>query len=227
MPGKIIRSSWGAEVVTLLENALYNAAVDYSGYVHRSLTPEADLALNLGARLYRFHSMYSGYGEFSYGLTVQGRAVLKDGDPIFIEDIYSPARQAITQSINDSYVYSKLVDIEQQLITLQLVAAPTRLGLVVNQAVPADTDIFPADLPVVKDGKVRVKAAPSDDVYMYLKWLPKGEAAAVVAALNLGAALKAGAWHEFDFTVNRDDYVNVRVSPGTTLTLAVFNIGGG
>jgi len=49
-----------------------------------------------------FHELYGYYGYFFYDLYVQGRRVIKDGDPINLYDIFEPAKQKITQAIDQS-----------------------------------------------------------------------------------------------------------------------------
>jgi len=45
---------------------------------------------------------YGGYGFFENNLFVQGKPVIKDGDPINLYDIFEPAKQRITQAIDQS-----------------------------------------------------------------------------------------------------------------------------
>jgi len=49
-----------------------------------------------------FDFFYGYYGYFFNELYVQGKPVIKDGDPINIYDIFQPAQQKITQSIDNS-----------------------------------------------------------------------------------------------------------------------------
>jgi len=49
---------------------------------------------------------YGGTGIFSENVFVKGKRVLKDGDPINLYDIFPPAKEKITQAINESKVPS-------------------------------------------------------------------------------------------------------------------------
>jgi len=49
-----------------------------------------------------FCEFYGYYGYFFNNVFVQGKPVIKDGDPISIYDIFQPAQQKITQSIDNS-----------------------------------------------------------------------------------------------------------------------------
>jgi len=62
------------------------SAVDYYGYAYKDIKPYEDLLLNLGMPELRFKELHSGYGYFTYQVTVQGRPVIKDGDPITVAE---------------------------------------------------------------------------------------------------------------------------------------------
>jgi len=49
-----------------------------------------------------FCEFYGFYGYFFNNVFVQGKPVIKDGDPISIYDIFQPVQQKITQSIDNS-----------------------------------------------------------------------------------------------------------------------------
>ena len=117
-PGKLIRSSWGAGVVEALDDLYYGGAVTYDGYVQKDLLPVEDLKLKLGDPNLKFKEVNAGYGYFTYQLTVQGKVVLKDGDPISIYDIFEDARIKITQAIDYSYSYAVLSDVDSKLQTI-------------------------------------------------------------------------------------------------------------
>jgi len=51
-----------------------------------------------------FEELYGYYGYFFDNVFVQGKPVIKDGDPISIYDIQEPAKESITQAIDQSKV---------------------------------------------------------------------------------------------------------------------------
>ena len=192
-PLSVIRSSTWNELVGVVETIGYDGGVDVYGYAHKDIIPEQDLALNLGIDTRKFKKINCGYGEFAYSVKVQGKEVLKDGDPITISE--------------------------------DKTTEPYLLGKVWGQAVADYADVFASDLLVQKSGRVRVKLSASADVVAYFKHKPYDETAAVIAALNAGASIKANTWFEQELAVMQNDYVNVRVSPGATLNLMLLNIG--
>jgi len=62
-----------------------------------------------GSQDYPFDVLYAGSGYFDT-LLVQGRHVIKDGDPVNIYDIFEPAKAAITSAVDQS---SRLASIEE------------------------------------------------------------------------------------------------------------------
>ena len=54
-----------------------------------------------------WQQLYGYYGYFFYDLYVQGRRVIKDGDPVNIYDIFEPAKERIRQAIDESKVPSE------------------------------------------------------------------------------------------------------------------------
>ncbi len=192
-PLSVIRSSTWNELVGVVEDIGYEGGVDVYGYAHKDIIPERDLALNLGLNIKRFLKVNCGYGDFSYSVKVQGKEVLKDGDPITVSE--------------------------------DKTTEPQLLGKVWGQAVGDYVDVFGSDLMVQRSGRVRVKLSASTDVAVYLKHKPYDEAAAVIAALNAGATIKANTWFEQELAVMQNDYINIRISPGATLNLMVLNVG--
>lgn len=86
-PGRI-RLSWGRGIVDAL-NELHSWITD-------------------GQHDINVHNMHAYYGYFDTRPYAEGRAVLLDGDPIQIADIQTPAKEKITEAINESTVPSKL-----------------------------------------------------------------------------------------------------------------------
>ena len=83
----------GAEVLTSRE---WNTVVDALDELHATLTD--------GTRDINVNKVSAKAGEFSESLTLQGKTVLKDGDPIHVASLLDEARSQVTQAINASRV---------------------------------------------------------------------------------------------------------------------------
>lgn len=211
-PGQVIRASWANDLVDAIQSVAEKGAVDYYGYVHKDLIPERDLALNLGMDDLRFKEVHAGEGHFSKDLTLQGKRVLKDDDPVHIASFYDYAATQIKDEIINA------------LAELGIPPKPIRVAVKVAYYAPAMADVFDPDLVMNYDGRARFKLTSYQDFYAYIKHIPSGFTDEIVSALNAANAMSSNAWYEFDFTVNKDDKVNVRVYPSTTVTVIVYNI---
>ncbi|RLE64035.1 MAG: hypothetical protein DRJ38_06250 [Thermoprotei archaeon] len=89
-PGQRATSTWANTVVDIL-NDLYGGMREIE---------------TRGTAENPFYELYGYYGYFYYDLYVQGKRVIKDEDPINLYDIFEPAKQRITQAINESKVPS-------------------------------------------------------------------------------------------------------------------------
>jgi len=67
-----------------------------------------------------FHEFYAGYGYFYYDLLVQGKRVIKDGDPVNIYDIFDPAKYKITQSIDQSLLTQYVRETRDVVVKLRI-----------------------------------------------------------------------------------------------------------
>jgi len=105
-----------------------------------------------------------------------------------------------------------------------LPAKPHLLGYRVGYVAPDFADVFDPDLIANYDGKVRFKFVADASVAAYAKWVPYVYPTDLVAALKEGALLAANSWHEIDFTLQKNDKVNFRISPGATVTIFIYNI---
>jgi len=133
--GDPITEDWYDDLVTYLESIEKGSAVDYMGYIHRDLIPDKDALFNIGVRNFRLKQVYSVYGYFSYvksstiifhnlkgddinadtvksrvgafseKLTVQGKVVLKDEDPIHISSFYDYAKSQLQDAVLNA-IYS-------------------------------------------------------------------------------------------------------------------------
>ena len=90
-PATRITSAWG------------NALVDALNFLYSYVTSgEQDISVR---------KVTARAGEFSESLTVQGKAVLKDGDPIYIADLYDAAVGKITAAVNAAQATSLLEEV--------------------------------------------------------------------------------------------------------------------
>ena len=72
------------------------------------VAPAQDNSFDLGKPDKEWRDIYAHYGYFSDAVIVQGKPVLKDGDPISIYDIFDTARDKITSAIDNSIARSDL-----------------------------------------------------------------------------------------------------------------------
>ena len=61
--------------------------------------------------------------------------------------------------------------------------------------------------------------------YVATKWIPAGTVEEIIGYLNARNSIPPESWHEFDFTVMKNDKINVRVYPGMTVTVFVYGLG--
>lgn len=256
--GDPIMDWWYDDLVEYLEHLEKNGAVDYAGYAHGDIIPEQDALLNLGLSSKRFkqtHSVYGYFdtvkatsGAFTQELTVQGKKVLKDEDPIHIATFYAYAKQQMEQAVRDAllnldiptkiekkkvvdvysfYDYAK-TQIEQAitdaLLNLGIPAKPKLIGYSVNYSAIDMQDVFANNLLMQFDGRARVKMIAESDFYGYIKFKSKEAGVEILGMINQGKPIKANTWKEEDFTVNKDDEINIKVSPSTTVSIFVYNI---
>ncbi|RLC79624.1 MAG: hypothetical protein DRJ03_23170 [Chloroflexi bacterium] len=240
--GDVILEDWYSDLTTYLELLEKKGAVDYIGYVHGDLIPDRDALYNLGIINLRLRQVYSVYGYFSYiksgsifihniqadvvnakdvnakrgnfeeDLRLKGKRVLKDEDPIHISTFYDYAKSQIEQAIRDA------------LLNLGIPAKPKILGYQVDYDAPAMADVFSPNLTVQDSGRIRVKIIGNTDFYSYLKHKPSGVPTEILGLLNAGKPLTKHSWYELDFTVVKDDEVNVKVAPTVTITVIIYNI---
>lgn len=222
--GQVIAEDWYDTLIYVLEDITERGAVSYEGYVHKDLIPDTDLLFNLGIPTSRFKEIHMGYGYASYGFYVEGKPVLKDGDPISIYNIEDLAKTKITEAINDSYITDYTQPLHSDLLNIKSLFEPNLIGKLINFSASALTDLFTPDLTISKSGRARLKFTLSTDAYAYVKWTPSGEAVSILSLLNAGVQIPANAWHEFDFTVMENDKINVQVDRTLTITIAVYNI---
>lgn len=166
---------------------------------------------NFSERVYS-QEVEASIGYFSNQVYVQGKRVIKDEDPIKISEFYEYAKDQIQQAIKDA------------LLNLGIPVRPQLIGYQVDYVAPAMRDVFPSDLVVPWDGRIRIKVMGDDDFLAYLKFIPNAAPVEILATLNSSTPITANSWFEFDFTTNKDDKVNFRVFPTTKITIFIYNI---
>ena len=105
-PARRISSAWGNAIVNIL-NELYNLQqydVTFEDLLalYSSIVPAQDNQFSLGAQGNAWQSMYGYTGFFNDNLYVNGKVVLKDGDPINLYEIFTPAQQEIASSVQSA-----------------------------------------------------------------------------------------------------------------------------
>ena len=220
--GDVIMEDWYDDLVTYLEDIEKHGGVDYEGIIHKDLIPDQDGVICIGSddkklkevntKTLDAENVNAEVGNFSDNVYVQGKRVLKDEDPIHIASFFDYAKSQVEQAIKDA------------LLNLGIPPKPHLLGYQVDYYAPAMADIFPQDLNIQFDGKVRIKVVGNVDFYAYMKFKPNVAPIVIIAWLNDGKPIKANTWKEMDFTVNKNDKVNVKVVPTTKITILIYNI---
>ncbi len=113
-PGMRITSAWGNAIVDAIEKA-YGFGVTSVKYedlarLGYDIVPDADNLRDLGSEERAWAEVHAHRGVFREEVLVQGRPVIKDGDPITVQYIGEPAREAITRAIDEARI-SRLASI--------------------------------------------------------------------------------------------------------------------
>jgi len=206
--GQIVDEDFFTNLADILESGLVKGAVDMYGYMHKDIIPDADLRYRLASDNKRLKEIHVGDGFFTYSLSVQGKSVLKDEDPVYIADFYYYAKISISEAIKEAL-------------------KPFLIAKEINKSVTAMSDVFATDVSISEDGRLRAQLVINVDAYAYLKKTPAGETSAILALLNEGKIIPAQTWFEQDVTVMQDDKVNVQISKDSTVTILLFNIKSG
>lgn len=91
---------------------------DLSNLAYNIIPDQADKR-DLGSVDKPWNNVYARSGSFSESLTVQGKPVIKDGDPISISDISDTVKEKITESVDSSAVKSILEEINKKFDSLE------------------------------------------------------------------------------------------------------------
>ncbi len=67
-----------------------------------------------------FQTVYGYYGFFDQALYVQGKPVIKDGDPVSIYDLFDYARDKVTKAVDASLLTSYTRDVRDRVVAISL-----------------------------------------------------------------------------------------------------------
>ena len=92
---------------------------------------------------------YGGYGFFEENVFVQGKKVIKDGDPINLYDIFEPAKQKVTQAIDQSLLTQYMRETRDKVVRLRM-DEYGNVGVIIAE-------------PVDEYGNIKVRAKDPDE----------------------------------------------------------------
>lgn len=104
--GDVIEESWYKlhyEIHKNIDELLLGVSpiIKY-GYVYGDLIPYKDSAIDIGSPELRINNIFAMTGYFDNDVFVQGKRVIKDGDPISLYDIYELAQNKIKAAVYES-----------------------------------------------------------------------------------------------------------------------------
>lgn len=137
-PGQRATVTWANTVVDIL-NQLYG---------------DVEVLETKGSPQNPFYELYGFYGYFYYDLYVQGKKVIKDEDPINLYDIFPPAKEKITQAVDESRLVEKIEVIRDKVQRIYM-DEYGRIGTIITEPLDeygripvsprdADEDLIPA-----------------------------------------------------------------------------------
>lgn len=223
--GQLATEDWYENLVDYLEQIGYGGIISAYGYVVGDLIPIADLLLNLGIPLKQIKEVHAGYVYAKGNIWIDGKVVIKDGDPVSVSDLGADAQDKIRQAINSSYESGYTAPLHPDILNLIGALKPTLSGYKESYSAPDMGDCFAADLVATLDGRFRFKFVSDTYVYAYVKHQPLGFASSVIAALNSGNMIPSNTWNEFDLTTMIGDKANFRITPNAIVSIMIYNIG--
>lgn len=83
-----------------------------------------------------------------------------------------------------------------------------------------DYEVLASDLEIEEKSKLTIQIILNTSTTVQLKLTPAGETTPQTGYINVGSALNADAWYEFEFTVHNGDLINfvIQVPAGATLS---------
>ena len=105
-PGTKLSPSWFillANDLQQMQNQINEAVTFYDLYdLPSDIIPEVDGIYDLGDPQSAWDSVYAYYGFFNDNVYVNGKVVLKDGDPVNIYEFFQPAQEELLQIIEEA-----------------------------------------------------------------------------------------------------------------------------
>ena len=103
-------------------------------HLDMSIVPSVDLVYNLGDPQHMWGYVYAHYGYFDDDVLVQGRPVIKDGDPIQIYAIQQPAKEAITEAVDRSLLTDYMREV-RDVVTRIRMDEYGRVGIIISEPI--------------------------------------------------------------------------------------------
>jgi hypothetical protein len=176
--------------LTRITSTLWNALVDSLNEIYGFLTS--------GTEDINVDEVYGRAGYFNEQVYVQGKPVIKDGDPISIYQFYETANQQITEAIDKSKATSDLDQIYGNLLTIEQYAKDTRDVLV--------------KIKINEYGNVGVRIAEPLDTYGRVQVSPPSELLnEFMPASAYGATVAANNTSGFSLVLNKGGRPNLNV----------------
>ncbi len=173
-PGQRASATWANTIVDIL-NMLYGGfrqSIKYSDLQHLGydIIPDVDNLRDLGDPERAWRDIYAHYGYFLDNCFVQGRRVLKDGDPINLYDIFEPAqeklRTIITTAVDNAKITGYTKDIRDKVLSIRM-DVYGNVGVIIAEPIDAygrvKTSTEEAFRPVTARGSV----SASENAYGY------------------------------------------------------------
>jgi len=88
-----------------------------------------------------FYELYGYYGYFFNELYVQGKRVIKDGDPVNLYDIFEPAKQDIREVIDQSLLTQYMRNVRDKFLNIR-VDEYGNIGVTIAELAEAPTKIY-------------------------------------------------------------------------------------
>lgn len=131
-------SGWANSVVDAL-NMLYDigsSSIKYSDLTHLGydIIPDKDNLRDLGDEERAWRDVHAHYGYFKDNLFVQGKRVIKDGDPVNIYDIFSPAESKIRKAIDTSRLTELIGEVRDKVVKVSI-DEYGRVGVIISEPI--------------------------------------------------------------------------------------------
>ncbi len=226
---------------------MLTSVIDYYGYVYTTLKPAEDAKFSLGTKDLRWYEVNAvkvnaddcvnttivnaSIGNFSDAVLVQGRPVLKDGDPVSIYDVSDTVVEKLYNKCIATFTPSALLQLGS---TIWGALETFDCRRVIKKHVLPFYDIFDEDIDIANIGawwlaatgkyptEITVQVVPEDDVIIYIKKTDKETNQTWFGALNKAQPVPRLALHKETIRVHWNDKVNVKVNKECDITVEVY-----